>query len=175
MSFFSTIKFITSHPLNKANKFLALARFFKWQINNLINPYAIIYQFTEKCKLIIKKGMTGASGNLYCGLFDYQEMYFLLHFLRKEDLFLDIGSNIGSYTILASGHVGSNSIAFEPVPSTFKNLLNNIAINDLKNVQALNIAIGSSKGEISFTKDNDTTNHVATNDEQNVIKVKVDK
>src|SRR5262245_23433594 len=30
-------------------------------------------------------------------------MAFTLHFLRPDDLFLDVGANIGSYTLLASG------------------------------------------------------------------------
>jgi len=43
------------------------------------------------------------------------DMGFLLHFLRKDDLFLDVGANIGSYTVLAGGAVGAKSISFEPV------------------------------------------------------------
>ena len=47
--------------------------------------------------------MTGATGNIYCGLYEFLDMAFLLHFLRNGDLFGDIGSNIGSYTVLATG------------------------------------------------------------------------
>ena len=43
-----------------------------------------------------RKGMTGASGNIYFGLHEFEEMGFLLHFLREEDLFIDIGAYIGS-------------------------------------------------------------------------------
>jgi hypothetical protein len=47
-------------------------------------------------------GMTGATGNLYVGLHEFEEMAFLLHFLRPGDLFADVGANVGSYTILAA-------------------------------------------------------------------------
>ncbi|WP_199119954.1 FkbM family methyltransferase [Pedobacter sp. ASV28] len=174
MSLFSTIKFITTHPMNKYNKTAAVLRFIKWQLNSVMNPYPIIYQFTEKSKLIIKKGMTGASGNLYCGLFDYQEMFFLLHFLRRGDFFADIGANIGSYTILASAQIEANTISIEPMPSTYLNLLDNISVNRLQNVKPLNIALGSKKGKIDFTKTAfDTTNHIAVKGDKDVITVDI--
>jgi FkbM family methyltransferase len=160
---------------DEPNKMGSILRFFKWQINTRLNPYPVIYPFTEKSKLIIQKGMTGATGNLYCGLHEYCDMSFLLHFLRKEDTFADIGANIGSYTILASAHVGAKTFSFEPVPSTFSHLMDNIVINRLKNnVVALNIALGSSKGTIAFTSSLDTTNHVANENEDDIISVPVE-
>ena len=58
-------------------------------------------------------------------------MALLLHFLRPGDLFLDVGANIGSYTILASGVVRATSWAFEPDPQTSRYLRRNVAINGL--------------------------------------------
>ncbi|MGN6416781.1 MAG: FkbM family methyltransferase [Pseudobacter sp.] len=175
MSILSTIRFITNHPINKDNKVGSIFRFLKWQINTRLNQYPIIYSFTDKSKLIVKKGMAGATGNLYCGVHEFQDMFFLLHFLREDDLFADIGANIGSYTVLAAAHVGANSISFEPVPSTFAHLKNNIYINQLdKKVRALNIALGSQKGSIAFTSSYDTVNHVATASEKDTISVPVE-
>jgi FkbM family methyltransferase len=174
MSIISSIRFIINHPLNRNNKSKAISRFIKWQINNILNPFSIIYPFTEKSKLIIKKGMTGATGNLYYGLHEYQDMFFLLHFLRPSDLFVDIGANIGSYTVLAAAHVEADTISIEPVPSTFTHLTNNLKINDIqKKVIALNMALGSKKGYINFTKNQDTTNHVAISGEKDIITVDV--
>ena len=107
--------------------------------------------------------MVGATGNLYCGLHEFNEMFFLLHFLRKRDLFINKGANIGSYTVLSASHVESDTILIEHVPSTFSNLINNILINQIQEkVKALNIALGSQKGSIAFTSTYDTANHVAT-------------
>lgn len=163
---YNILKSITSHPLNRHSKIRALIRFVKWQMNTKLNPFPIIYPFTDKSKLIIQKGMTGATGNLYCGLHEFNEMSFLLHFLRRDDYFVDVGANIGSYTILASAHVGAKVISIEPVPSTFLNLRMNICINQMdKNVETYNIAIGSKTGMINFTSSFDTTNHVATEED----------
>ena len=174
MNIISILKFIISHPLNHKHKIKAVARFVKWQVNTILNPFSIIYPFTEKSKLIIRKGMTGATGNLYCGLHEYSDMCFLLHFLRQEDTFADIGANIGSYTILAAGHIGAKTFSFEPVPSTFSYLLDNIAINRLKNVLAFNIALGSHRGNIEFTNTLDTVNHVANQNDVDTIIVPIE-
>lgn len=174
-STYNTLRFIFNHPFNSDNRILGLFRFFKWQLNAKLSPYPIIYAYTENSKLIIWKGLTGATGNLYCGLMEYNDMGFLLHFLRPSDLFVDIGANIGAYTILASGEIGANTISIEPIPSTFKNLTDNILINGIQNkVQALNIGLGSEKKVIKFTKSLDSLNHVATDIETDTIDVEVD-
>jgi FkbM family methyltransferase len=171
---FSVLRIIFRHPLNEKNKFRALIRFLKWQLDCILNPYPIIFPFTERSYLILKKGMTGATGNLYCGLHDFNEMGFLLHFLRQNDLFIDVGANIGSYTILASAHVGANSITYEPVPLTFKGLLNNLRINNIMDrVSVNNVAVGSDEGEINFTTDRGTMNHVTNNPDDNFISVPI--
>ncbi len=172
-------QYINSHPLAGRHRFKAYYRFFSWQISQFIYPHEVVVSFLDKVKLVVKKGLTGATGNIYTGLHEFTDMGFLLHFLRKEDLFFDIGANVGSYTILASGYKGVRTVSFEPVPSTFEWLKKNIAVNSLHdNVKALNIGIGSSKSVLYFTKSYDTVNHVVTDpaqkDMNEVIKVPVE-
>lgn len=152
--------------MNSNNKLGGVMRFVKWQLNSILNPYPIVYNYTENSKFLIKKGWTGATGNLYCGLMEFEDMGFLLHFLRKEDFFLDIGANVGAYTILASAEVEAKTVCIEPVPSTYMILNDNIVLNNMASrVKALNIGLGSEKGIIKFTKSFDTVNHVATEKE----------
>ena len=175
MSLITLLKFITNHPLNRKERMKALGRFAKWQISSRLNRNPVVYTYTDKTKLIMQRSMTGATGNLYCGLHEFTDMGFVLHFLRKEDLFIDIGANVGSYTVLAGGHIGANVISIEPVPQTFEHLQRNIAINYMNNnVRAYNIALGSEKGELSFTTGFDTMNHVATETDTDTIQVPVD-
>ena len=49
----------------------------------------------------------------------------VLHLLRPGDLFLDLGSNVGSYTVLAGAVAGADVIAVEPVPVTLAVLRDN--------------------------------------------------
>lgn len=173
---YRTLRFIFNHPLNQKNKLFALYKFINWQFFNLKVRHTIIHNYIENSKIIVQKGMVGATGNYYCGLDEFTDMAFLLHFLRNEDSFFDIGANIGSYTILASSCVGCNSVTIEPVPLTYSTLLENIEINHIENkVIALNIGLGNENGTIKFTSDLDSTNHVATQDDKSVIQVKFNR
>ena len=171
----TVIKDLTSHPLNQDSKLAAVKRLVKWQIGIRLNPYPVIYPFTDKSKLIIKKGAAGATGNLYSGLHEYSDMAFVLHFLRPEDLFADIGANVGSFTVLASGHVGAYTYAAEPGPAAFSYLMENIYVNQIPDkVKALNVALGGEKGEVNFTASQDTLNHIAQKEEKDTIKVPIE-
>ncbi len=174
MSHIYTIKFIINHPLNKGRKLKSLIKFIKWQISSRLTPYPIIFDYAQRSKFIIKKGLTGATGNLYCGLHEFDDMSFLLHFLRETDLFIDIGANVGSYTLLGASEVGAKTISIEPIPETFNYLMSNIFLNNIEgNVDAFNVGLGSEKGELRFTKLLDTVNHVASNEDTDTITVPV--
>jgi FkbM family methyltransferase len=111
-------------------------------------------------RLLMKSGMTGATGNWYCGLHEPDDMGFALHFLRAGDRFFDIGANVGSYTVLAAGVAGARVIAVEPIPSTFRALLANVELNHLDDrVKVLNVGVGAEEGKAWFTSDLDAMNH----------------
>jgi FkbM family methyltransferase len=56
--------------------------------------------------------------------------------LERGDIFVDVGANIGYYTILGSKLVGSEGlvVAFEPMPETLEILKINCTLNHLRNV-----------------------------------------
>ncbi len=121
----------------------------------------VVMPFIGDAKLIVELGMTGATGNIYTGLHEFWDMSFCLHVLRQDDLFVDVGANIGSYTVLASKVVGAKSIAFEPVPQTFNHLQTNININEISAlVDCFCCAVGKEDGSVKFSSDNDTMNKV---------------
>jgi FkbM family methyltransferase len=127
-------------------------------------PGTIVFDWINGSKFLVRNGETGLTGNIYTGLHEFSDMAFLLHYLNKDDLFVDVGANVGSYTILACSAIGAKGIAFEPVPSTYKRLIDNIHINHIaEKVVCINKGVGSDKGTIKFTSGNDTMNHaVAT-------------
>jgi len=160
-SLIKTLKFIIHHPLGSHNKFRSISRYFLWQIISRICTGPIKVKWIEQSILCMSQGDTGLTGNLYVGLHEFQDMGFLLHLLRPEDLFVDVGSNAGSFTILASSVVKARSIAIEPIPDTFNRLQLNISSNNLTSrVNALNIGLSNSIGRLSFTKNLDCMNHV---------------
>ena len=72
----------------------------------------------------------------------------LQKYIKKGMSVVDIGANIGYYTILFSKWVGSEGkvFSFEPDPENFKLLLNNISANQCKNVIAEQKAISNNSG-----------------------------
>ncbi|MBP1152324.1 FkbM family methyltransferase [Methylocaldum sp. BRCS4] len=163
MSLLSTLSFIVNHPLNSERRLASIKRFVTWQIGSRLVPGAVAVPFVNETRLLTRPGMTGATGNLYCGLHEFEDMAFVLHFLREEDLFVDVGANIGSYTVLAAGAVGARTISIEPIEATFSSLLDNVRINGLDDrVRAMNLGVGGESGTLRFTQASDTTNHVVS-------------
>jgi FkbM family methyltransferase len=161
MDFLNLVLSVLQHPLNKGGRVRGLFRFFYWQLISRIYKGDYKIPFVNKTFLYVRGGMTGATGNIYFGLSDYREMSFLLDFLMKDDVFFDIGANIGSYSVLASGVVGAKSIAIEPIPETFSFLLSNISLNLLnKRVNCFNLGATDNGCILSFTNNLGTMNHV---------------
>jgi FkbM family methyltransferase len=176
MSIIGLLKFITTHPLNRGSKLQSIARLAKWQIGSRLAPGAIVYDWINGSRFLVRTGETGLTGNIYTGLHEFPDMGYLLHVLRDGDLFVDVGANVGSYTILACAAVGARGYAFEPVPSIYRRFIENVRLNNLEGrVICLNVGVGSEEGTASFTSDMDTTNHVIASGEQtdNVINVRI--
>lgn len=172
---FRILKYILTHPLAKHHKFTSLVKFFMWQVRGLFTTKPYIYQFTPKAKLKITKSMKGATGNIYTGLHEYYEMGFLLHLLRSEDTFVDVGANVGTYTVLASAQVGAKTYSFEPIPSTFQSLVDNIKINKIESrVIAKQVGVSDKKNTVFFTSNLDVENHIQHEKSEGSIRVEVD-
>lgn len=156
-----TIQFLLQHPISSRNKPQAFHRFLSWQLGSRLLGMPVVFDFVNESRLLIDRSMTGATGNLYAGLHEFEDMAFVLHALRQDDVFVDIGANIGSYTILAGVAVGAKCMTVEPIPATFKHLLDNVNLNDARDrIECFNIGIGSKAGNLLFSSSQDTTNHV---------------
>ena len=99
---------------------------------------------------------------------------FIWNYLRKDDVFIDIGANIGTTTLEASKKIGDNGniFSFEPNPRIFKFLQENILLNKCKNIELFNFALGSNPTDKYFSDIyTDESNSVQQNNI--VIKVKM--
>lgn len=68
--------------------------------------------------------------------------------LAPGDTFVDVGANIGYYSLLASRLVGQAGtvVAIEASPRTFGDLLINLKLNNVSNVRPVNVAASKSEG-----------------------------
>jgi FkbM family methyltransferase len=69
--------------------------------------------------------------------------------IKKSDVALDIGANIGYYTLLFARLVGEEGkvFAFEPDPYNFSLLQKNVEINGYKNVELIPKAVSNETGK----------------------------
>src|SRR5215510_9236846 len=73
---------------------------------------------------------------IYCDGYELPEREFLKYFLKPGDIFVDVGANIGLFTVLAGRYVGAKGAvyAFEPCATTYQNLLAKLKLIVLNNV-----------------------------------------
>jgi FkbM family methyltransferase len=91
---------------------------------------------------------------------EWRDMPFVVDYLRRGDVFVDVGANIGVYSLLASTIPDVTILAFEPSSLAYQRLLENLRINGLNQVKAHNIALGSADRTGYLTTDKDTTNRI---------------
>ncbi len=174
MQLYKNLKYLLRHPIGSRSKLKSLAIFLRWQVAQKILKRPVLMPFIGDSTFLVSKGMTGATGNIYSGLHEFEEMAFLLHFLKKEDVFFDVGANVGSYTILASKVIGALTCSFEPSPSTFKHLENNIFLNRIqKKTLLFNQGVGAEKGSMQFSMNQDTINHIVLNSQEEAIPIEI--
>lgn len=173
--FLKALKYVMNHPMNQGQKIRSIRRLLWFQISCRMVPSQCLPVFS-KSKAIVQREMSGITGNIYCGLDEFEDMTFLLHFLRKDDLFIDIGANVGSYTILTGSEVGCYVLSIEPISRTFIHLKNNVSINNLEDkVRLYNVGIGAKKDVKYFTSNLDTVNHVVdADDSDDLVRIEIE-
>ncbi|HYE76542.1 MAG TPA: FkbM family methyltransferase, partial [bacterium] len=100
---------------------------------------------------------------------EYHEMGFVEHYLRPGDRFLDIGANIGIFTLVAAKAVGAEGHvdALECVPRTLTWLEEHVALNGVADwVTIHRFAASDREGTLQFRADRDGTNHILAEGEQ---------
>lgn len=144
-------------------------------IDKMYDFHDVLFQFSEDLEntsieaIRIEKGevvfkMKGSGVELFCRRFDKRlapldafnfndyeddEMTMQLNLLKPDDVVLDIGANIGWYSLTLSRGVKNLKIhAFEPLPSTYELLNKNIQLNQVENISVHNVGL-SNKNEIT--------------------------
>lgn len=157
--------------MRKIDKFLEFKEIFKGVIRNFISYLAHHYpamldflrEYLKKARFnftveklrwrqnttIISYLSTPVHSEIYgTGEYEKNEIDFLQKTLKKGDTFIDVGANIGVYTVVAGRLVGDEGrvFAFEPSKREFELLLKNIKLNKLKNIHPVKAAISNHTG-----------------------------
>ena len=86
------------------------------------------------------------------------ETQLTLQYLKAGDVYVDVGANIGYYTVVAAERVGAlgKVIAYEPNPANYTLLQHNVALNQLPQVQLFPYALydQDAEGTLFLSGDN---------------------
>jgi FkbM family methyltransferase len=137
-------------------KTLQLSRFFRpkfyfWFVKKNNPGFAI--KEINGCKMYLDlKNDIGISRELYIySKREHATTDFALNteLIRKGNIILDIGTNIGYYALIWSKLVGDKGkvYALEPVENNFRVFKKNIELNNINNIDAFNVAAGSENGK----------------------------
>jgi FkbM family methyltransferase len=121
---------------SKLQRFIAILKIFIFKIRLLWHGKVVV-SWLNDTKLVITQGAHAATGNYYLGLMEKADMTFLIRFLTSQDRLIDVGANVGTFTLIASSLVGAKSMAFEPVGETYNMLLENIRVNGVTSLVTL--------------------------------------
>jgi len=137
-------------PVGAVYRFLSGALIPEQQRLVSVNDYKM-WVHTEKYK-----GIDGISQQLlFEGTYEKRTTELFKEIVRPGMNVIDIGANIGYYTLLAARLVGERGkvFAFEPEPQNYALLVKNIEINDFQNITALPKAVSDKTGRVKLFVD----------------------
>jgi FkbM family methyltransferase len=156
---------IWSHPANRGGRAAAIARAVGWQLQKRLLGRPLETRVFNNVRFICHPDSAFASDVMYFGsYYEWDELHFAERYLRPGDHFVDIGANVGIYTLLAASIVGPKGSvqAVEAFPLTANRLEENVRANAFANVTVHRLAAADRDGEVSFISDADTSNRIKT-------------
>jgi FkbM family methyltransferase len=152
------IGYIWNHPSNAGHRVRALLRLLRYQLRARVLRRRTIARIGDRSRLWVDLHRTAAAMALYANPPDLAEMRVWRRVLAPGSLFVDVGANVGTYTLWAAEQ-GADVISLEPAADTFALLEENVALNAYT-VRTIQAAAGALTGSAGFTAGQDAGNHL---------------
>lgn len=154
-NFSSSLGWILNHPNNRGKFFSTIFKLTLWKLNQLSFkiPYVIEMAWGIKLKCYPDSSWGGLV--IYTRLPEYYEMNFVKKIIRNDDIFFDVGSNLGSYSLIAASTSHNSKVyAFEPSKKAYNRLLENLKLNGYGDrIKTFNYAVSDKSSQLGFTDD----------------------
>jgi len=126
----------------------------------------------EEGEILLDKSDVAVSGSLALGIFEKEEVDLFRKSLRPGMTVIDIGANIGLYTIIAAKRVGPTGkvFSFEPAQEICLRLKKNIEHNQFKNVTVNQVALDNTPGARTLYLDKDNKGHNSFSNDNSAYK-----
>lgn len=129
----------------------SLNRLLSWRVRCSLQTTVIVRLPTWRLQMHLPARWQGIGRYVFAFRENYEpELVYLQNLLAPGSTFIDVGANLGIYTLVASRLVGNSGrvIAFEPSMQSFPLLQKNAALNDLTNICALPAALSEKAGTV---------------------------
>lgn len=147
---FAKIVMFLSRRRLELRRFPPVMKVYKFLYQSLLPEKSVILVPVQEHKLYVDIGdMGGMTSDLVStGIYEKQTTRVLRNIVTKGMVCLDIGANIGYFTLIAARLVGEEGkvVAFEPEPHNFDLLVRNITLNGYDNVIPVQKAISNKNG-----------------------------
>jgi len=145
-----------------------LLRLWAWQLWRRTVRRTVVIRCAEGSLLVSPSWSRVTAVIAGTGLTERDDALFAIDLLRAGDLFVDVGANVGFYTMLAARR-GARVEAFEPTPEACAAIERGIALNSVSSLVTLHrAASGSEAGTARFTTGLDISNHLAAEGEPGI-------
>jgi FkbM family methyltransferase len=150
---------LLTHPVGRRRPVRTLYRFWRWQIHRRLSGQPVVAE-VGGCRIICPAWSNLAGYWISVGWHEYQELRFVEDFIREGDLAIDVGANLGLYSILMARR-GARVTAFEPSPRARGVLLSNLELNRVQHyVRVEAAALSDFSGEAWLTVSFEASNHL---------------
>ena len=138
---------LVSYKLRRARQ-LGTPRYARWLLLKRLGPGVVLTSELSDGLVIQHQPNGNVSRDLYLGQHECDVVDFFSHYLQPGMTVFDVGANIGVYSLVSAKRVGATGAVhcFEPTPTTFAQLKNNVALNGLSCVRVNQLAVCDRSG-----------------------------
>lgn len=154
---------IFKHP-NIEGKYLSFfLNAFWWKFNQVFIKKPVLLNITKSIICICDPDSSYSGLVFLTGLPEFYAMKFMLEHLGQNSIFIDVGANIGVYSLLAADRIRKGKIySFEVDKHALSSFYKNIALNGLSNIVRVEEKLVSNKNgnEYYVEEKQGETNHI---------------
>ena len=150
--------YIWAHPANRGKRVCAIGRVLLFFVRAGILDREVTAKIGNQSRIIATPRRFASVKVVCANPPDYLEMRTWHRYLKGRDFFVDVGANIGSYSIWAA-ELGAEVLALEPAEDTYAALEANVKMNGYP-IRTLRAAAGSICGEMRLTDGKDDKNRL---------------
>jgi FkbM family methyltransferase len=151
-------KYIASHPANRGHVLRALARAAAFQLKARLTRRPVLTNLGD-AKIWVHAGSTAATKVIYGSPPDWEEMLAWKRVIKRGDLFIDVGANVGTYSLWVAS-AGARVKAVEPDTLALERLHENVRLNPRFDIEVIPAALAEHEGTVRFTEGLDTVNRI---------------